>query len=133
MFCRNCGNMMNDQAVVCVACGVPTGKGNNYCPVCGDATNSLAQVCVKCGVNLNNIGTEQKSKLAAGLFGIFLGGFGVHRFYLGYVGIGLAQLLISVLSCFFLSPFIWIWGLIEGILILSGSMNRDAKGNLLRD
>ncbi len=133
MFCRNCGNMMNDQAVVCVACGVPTGKGNNYCPVCGDATNSLAQVCVKCGVNLNNVGTEQKSKLAAGLFGIFLGGFGVHRFYLGYVGIGLAQLLISVLSCFFLSPFIWIWGLIEGILILSGSMNRDAKGNLLRD
>ena len=133
MFCRNCGNMMNDQAVVCVACGVPTGKGNNYCPVCGDATNSLSQVCVKCGVNLNNIGTEQKSKLAAGLFGIFLGGFGVHRFYLGYVGIGLAQLLISVLSCFFLSPFIWIWGLIEGILILSGSMNRDAKGNLLRD
>ena len=133
MFCRNCGNMMNDQAVVCVACGVPTGKGNNYCPVCGDATNSLAQVCVRCGVNLNNIGTEQKSKLAAGLFGIFLGGFGVHRFYLGYVGIGLAQLLISVLSCFFLSPFIWIWGLIEGILILSGSMNRDAKGNLLRD
>ena len=133
MFCRNCGNMMNDQAVVCVACGVPTGKGNNYCPVCGDATNSLAQVCVRCGVNLNNVGTEQKSKLAAGLFGIFLGGFGVHRFYLGYVGIGLAQLLISVLSCFFLSPFIWIWGLIEGILILSGSMNRDAKGNLLRD
>lgn len=133
MFCRNCGNMMNDQAVVCVACGVPAGKGNNYCPVCGDATNSLSQVCLKCGVNLNNYGTEQKSKLAAGLFGIFLGAFGVHRFYLGYVGIGLAQLLISVLSCFFLSPFIWIWGLIEGILILSGSMNRDAKGNLLRD
>ncbi len=133
MFCRNCGNMMNDQAVVCVACGVPSGKGNNYCPVCGDATNSLSQVCLKCGVNLNNYGTEQKSKLAAGLFGIFLGGFGVHRFYLGYVGIGLAQLLISVLSCFILSPFIWIWGLIEGILILSGSMNRDAKGNLLRD
>ncbi len=133
MYCRNCGNMMNDQAVVCVACGVPAGKGNNYCPVCGDSTNSLSQVCLKCGVNLNNYGTEQKSKLAAGLFGIFLGGFGVHRFYLGYVGIGLAQLLISVLSCFFLSPFIWIWGLIEGILILSGSMNRDAKGNLLRD
>jgi RNA polymerase subunit RPABC4/transcription elongation factor Spt4 len=132
MYCRNCGNVMNDQAAICVACGVPVGRGNNYCPSCGDLTNSMAQVCMKCGVNLHAYG-EQKSKLAAGLFGIFLGMFGVHRFYLGFIGLGLAQLLLTVLSCFFFSPFIWIWGLIEGILILSGSINKDAKGVSLKD
>ncbi|QNU65647.1 NINE protein [Ruminiclostridium herbifermentans] len=132
MYCRNCGSIMNDQAAICVTCGVPVGKGNNYCPMCGEATESMALVCMKCGVNLNSYG-EQKSKLAAGLFGIFLGMFGVHRFYLGNIGIGVAQLLITVLTCFLLSWVSAIWGLIEGILILSGSINRDAKGVPLRD
>lgn len=132
MYCRNCGNMMHDQAAICVTCGVPVGKGNNYCPICGETTDSMAQVCTKCGGNLYAYG-EQKSKLAAGLFGIFLGVFGVHRFYLGYIGIGVAQLLITVLSCGVLSFVTFIWGLIEGILILSGNINKDAKGVALRD
>ena len=132
MYCRNCGNVMNDQAAICVACGVPVGKGNNYCQMCGDITNSLAQVCMKCGVNLHVLG-QQKSKLAAALFGIFLGMFGVHRFYLGYIGIGLAQCLLTVLSCFILAPFVYIWGLVEGILVLAGSINKDAKGFSLKD
>ena len=132
MYCRNCGSLMNDQAAICITCGVPVGKGNNYCPMCGETTDSMSQICMKCGVNLNANG-EQKSKLAAGLFGIFLGVFGVHRFYLGHIGIGVAQLLITVLSCGFLSGVSFIWGLIEGILILSGSINKDAKGVPLRE
>ena len=35
MYCRNCGNEMHDEAVVCVKCGVPAGKGTSYCPHCG--------------------------------------------------------------------------------------------------
>lgn len=132
MYCRNCGSAMNDQAAICVTCGVPVGKGNNYCPVCGETTDSMSTICIKCGVNLNSH-SQQKSKLAAGLFGIFLGMFGVHRFYLGNIGIGVAQLLITVLSCFILSWVSFIWGLIEGILILSGSINTDAKGIPLRE
>lgn len=132
MYCRNCGSLMNDQAAICITCGVPVGKGNNYCPMCGETTDSMSQICMKCGVNFNAYG-EQKSKLAAGLFGIFLGVFGVHRFYLGHIGIGVAQLLITVLSCFILSWISAIWGLIEGILILSGSINKDAKGVPLRE
>ena len=71
--------------------------------------------------------------MAAGLFGIFLGALGVHNFYLGYTGKAVAQLLITVLSCFVLSGVSAIWGLIEGIMILTGSINTDAEGNLLVD
>lgn len=77
--------------------------------------------------------TGKKSKLAAGLLGIFLGCLGVHNFYLGYDGKGIAQLLITVLSCGILTPVSFIWGLIEGIMILTGEMNKDANGNILID
>ncbi|MCG8408069.1 MAG: TM2 domain-containing protein [Phycisphaerales bacterium] len=69
-----------------------------------------------------------KSKLVAGLLGIFLGGFGVHRFYLGHIGIGIIQILVTLVSCGWGS----IWGLVEGIICLCGGM-RDADGLELRD
>jgi TM2 domain-containing membrane protein YozV len=76
---------------------------------------------------------ERKSKLAGGLLGIFLGWLGVHNFYLGYYGRGVAQLLLSLCCCFVLSPLVSIWGLIEGILILTGSISTDGNGVPLRD
>ncbi|RAL69337.1 hypothetical protein C1G87_0261 [Dehalococcoides mccartyi] len=63
------------------------------------------------------------------MLGIFLGSIGVHRFYLGYVGIGIAQIIVSFVTLGIGS----IWGFIEGILILTGSFKNDAKGIPLRD
>ncbi|MDR1834154.1 MAG: TM2 domain-containing protein [Propionibacteriaceae bacterium] len=74
-------------------------------------------------------GYEQKSKLAAGLLGIFLGGLGIGRFYLGYTGLGVAQLLVSIFT-FGIGA---IWGFIDGILILTGSPNTDGNGVPLKD
>ena len=76
---------------------------------------------------------EQKSKIAAGILGILLGGFGVHNFYLGYTGKAVAQLLLTLLSAGFLATVSGIWGLIEGIMILTGSINTDANGIPLKD
>jgi TM2 domain-containing membrane protein YozV len=73
-------------------------------------------------------GGAPKSKLVAGLLGIFLGSLGVHRFYLGYIGIGIAQIVVSILTA---GCGGWLWGLIEGILILTGTINKDAQGNPL--
>ena len=73
----------------------------------------------------------QKSKVAAGILGILLGALGVHNFYLGYTGKGVAQLLISVLSFGLLSPVSAIWGLVEGIICLTSDTKTDASGNLL--
>ena len=47
MICRNCGNQMDPQAVVCVKCGVPAGQGQNFCPNCGAATTPGAAVCTQ--------------------------------------------------------------------------------------
>jgi TM2 domain-containing membrane protein YozV len=74
--------------------------------------------------------TEPKSKIAAGLLGIFLGGFGIHRFYLGYTAIGIAQLIVNIVTCGIVGS---LWGFVEGLLILTGAINKDADGVLLRD
>ncbi|MBD8045162.1 NINE protein [Arthrobacter sp. Sa2BUA2] len=72
-----------------------------------------------------------KSRLAAGLLGIFLGGFGIHRFYLGYTSIGVVQIVVTV--------FTWglgaVWGFVEGIMILAGAQTfrTDARGVPLRE
>lgn len=76
---------------------------------------------------------QRKSKVAAGVLGILLGFLGAHNFYLGYTGKAVGQLLITVLSCFLLSWAVWIWGLVEGILILTGSMAVDERGIPLKD
>jgi TM2 domain-containing membrane protein YozV len=73
-----------------------------------------------------------KSRVAAGVLGILLGSLGIHRFYLGYTGIGMLMLLITVCTCGYGSIITGIWGLIEGILCLTGSM-MDAQGRPLSD
>lgn len=76
-----------------------------------------------------------KSRVVAGLLGIFLGALGIHRFYTGHTGIGMIMLLITVLSLGILAAVTSLWGLIEGILYLvskTGSYSRDASGRPLR-
>ena len=71
MYCRHCGKELNENADYCTSCGVSTNKGNAYCSECGAETSEVADVCVKCGAKLKKVGTEPKSKIVAGLLGIF--------------------------------------------------------------
>lgn len=137
MYCRNCGKELNENADYCTHCGVATTKGNSYCGVCGSETNENADICVSCGTNLKKQQKEAKSKVVAGLLGIFLGAFGIHRFYLGYTTIAVIQLVLSIVlgifTCGVLTAAVSIWGLIEGILILCGSViTTDANGQPLQ-
>ncbi len=135
MYCKNCANEMDPNAVVCVKCGVPKGQGNKYCSNCGREINEMSAFCTSCGARVYNqpAGYPQKSKIAAGLLGIFLGGLGIHNFYLDFKGKAIAQLLITVLSCGTLGVVSSVWGLIEGIMILTDSINTDANGVPLKD
>ena len=125
MFCKQCGKPIDDGQELCEDCKMAA--GNNQAQSTQQTTNSQSY-------NANpNVQTSRKSKIAAGLLGIFLGSFGVHNFYLGYTGKAVAQLLITLLTCGFGAFVSSIWGLIEGILILTGSINTDANGNPLSD
>lgn len=125
MFCKYCGKNVPDDTEVCEFCG-------GY--VSGSEEQSLDEPQK---IEYNTSYTEpsspdgeQRSKLAAGLLGIFLGWLGIHNFYLGYNGKAIAQVVLTVLCCGWASG---IWGLIEGILILVGNINTDAKGVPLKD
>lgn len=84
-------------------------------------------------------GYVPREKIVAGLLAIFLGGLGVHNFYLGYTGKAIAQLLLTIVGWIIVvGPIVAVvWSLIEGILILSSNWgspwHRDAKGVELRD
>ena len=115
-----------------------------YCSNCGNELPENAYVCVKCGVKVSDtpsVNEGAKSKIAAGLFGIFLGAFGVHNFYLGYTGKAVTQLVLSIvgllLSCVAIGiPIVMgvgIWALVEAVMILVGKIDKDGKGNPLAD
>ncbi len=130
MFCKNCANQLDDAAVVCVRCGAPRGQGVAFCQNCAAPTSPGAAVCTNCGAPLlQPIQGEQKSKITAGLLGIFIGSFGVHNFYLGFTNRAVLQIVLTVVTC----GAAGLWGFIEGIMILTGSINKDANGVLLKD
>lgn len=80
-----------------------------------------------------------KSKMVGGLLGIFLGGLGIHNFYLGHTVKGVIQLLLWLFGWIILvgSLIPTIWGFIEGVGILCSSegsnWHKDANGKELRD
>lgn len=98
--------------------------------------DDMAQFCSNCQTPLSSVGsgyqpmqsvnpgaiTDWKSmgadkKIVAGICGILLGSFGVHKFVLGYTTEGIIQIVISVLTC----GVGGIVGIIEGIIYLTKS------------
>ena len=81
---------------------------------------------------------SNKTKVAAALLCFFLGGFGIHRFYLGYAPLGIAQLVLFIIGWLtlifgvglFLLIGVSIWVFVDFILILIGKI-KDSKGNEL--
>ena len=163
MYCQNCGKEISEKVLFCPHCGMQREPVVVYCTRCGAPIPEGRNVCEACGMPVKPVqetphqpdyvqpeyqqpeynppyqqpyapaGYEQKSRIAAGILGILLGSLGIHNFYLGYTGKGIAQLLISVCSCFSLSIVSGIWGLIEGIMLLTQQGQVDAKGVPLKD
>ena len=74
---------------------------------------------------------SDKSKVVAGLLqllGLF-GIVGIGRIYLGQTGLGVAQLIVGIVTCFIGAV---IWGIVDAVLILTDKV-RDPEGRPLRD
>lgn len=67
---------------------------------------------------------KNRYRKVAGLLGIFLGGFGIHSFYLGDRAMGIAHIVVTI-GTFGVG---YIWGIVEGILILCGRVKTDGDG-----
>lgn len=135
MYCKNCGKVLEDETKdLCPDCEaqqnteVVEEKVEVVKEVNNNTNNSSEQNQNVNNQNINNNNVQRKSKVAAGVLGILLGSLGIHNFYLGYTGKGVAQLLITLLTCGLGACATSIWGLVEGILILTGSINVDGNG-----
>ncbi len=69
-------------------------------------------------------GYVQKEKMIAGLLGVLAGSVGAHNFYLGNTQKAIIQIVVTIVTC----GLGGLWGLIEGIMIFTGSINTDANG-----
>ena len=121
MYCKNCGEQLNDNQAICLKCGVAVGNGNAYCPNCGQPTAPEAEFCTSCGVSLkkgkaNGKGIPENEKVKYALIAFFLGGLGIHNFMLKETKKGVTRLVASL--CFGLG---WILALIDFIKILTDS------------
>ena len=147
MYCRNCGKDVVATAEFCPNCGAKPSNGKSFCPACGTQTAALAEVCVKCGTRLSAApapmvapvaGESTKSRLAAFLLALFLGEFGAHRFYTGKIGTAVVMLVLAIIGYatfivvvgwFFLAA-VWIWKLVDWIMIIAGNF-KDKQGMLI--
>ncbi|HHT30494.1 MAG TPA: TM2 domain-containing protein [Candidatus Cloacimonetes bacterium] len=130
MYCRNCGSQVDDNAVVCISCGVPPLKGSKHCQNCGKDVNEMSEVCVSCGVKLitqkatdNLSGKSEKDWTTTLILCIFLGAVGVHRFYTGHTVWGIVYILTF-------GGFFGIGPVIDLIMIISGNF-KDSDGRLV--
>lgn len=119
MYCKNCGAQIDNQAVVCVHCGVAT---DNYQKPSQPQQPTIN--IVNTNTNMNRGYTySQKSKWVAFFLCLFLGFLGAHRFYVGKGGTGILWLLTG--GMFSIGWFI------DTIVILCGGF-RDKAGMPLK-
>ena len=88
VFCGNCGDKMSGEAAACPKCGHPN-RAASY-----------------------PTGGAPKSRIVAGVLALLVGGLGIHKFYLGNIGLGIVYLI------FFWTFIPAVIAFIEGIIYL---------------
>ena len=92
-----------------------------------------AAYCQKCGARQSIAGessdVSEKRILPAFLFAFFLGPLGIHRFYVGKTGTGIAMVILSITVVGLAVS--GIWALIDWIMIVSGHFT-DNTGKTLK-
>jgi TM2 domain-containing membrane protein YozV len=126
VFCTKCGTQNTDGAPSCAQCGAtlpligsrPTEKQTDYAPPYESSYQPIqppaAMYAQPAGQDWQKAGADKK--IIVGICAILLGGFGVHKFILGYTNEGIIQLVLGL--CFGIGGII---GIVEGIIYLTKS------------
>lgn len=110
VFCTKCGAQNEDYAQVCAQCQAPLPQIGGYQPIQPPSPMYPGQM-----QDWKQMGADKK--LTAGILAILVGGFGIHKFILGYTTEGVIQIVLTFITCGIGS----IIGIIEGIIYLTKS------------
>jgi TM2 domain-containing membrane protein YozV len=119
VFCTKCGAQNDDYSQICVQCQAPLPTLGGYQPI-----QPPAPMYGSGQQDLQRLGADKK--IIVGICAILLGGFGVHKFILGYTNEGIIQLVLGL--CFGIGGII---GIIEGIIYLTKSDEEFARTYLI--
>ena len=94
-----------------------------YCRECGAKHSDKAVSCPKCGYSA----CAEKSVLVYALLALFLGCWGVHKFYAGHNGAGVAMLLMGTIGWLLIIPgiVVCIWAFVDFIIGLINMNNPE--------
>ena len=93
--------------------GGPLGLSQAAAPA--RAQIAAPQPCI--GASPARIWASHKSRTTYIVLGIFLGAFGIHNFYAGYVGRAVGQLCLTVLTVGYLGLVSWVWAIVEVCIV----------------
>ena len=112
MKCEYCDNEVPPGSTRCPSCGA-TVKVEAAQPAAPAAAAAPSVIVVPAAAMGAQPLHPPKSRTAYVILGIFLGGLGIHNFYAGFTGRAIVQLLLSILSCGYLSLVSWLWAIVE--------------------
>lgn len=128
MKCPYC-NWEFSGGSVCPRCGKEIHIPHSFCPQCGRPGDGY--YCSFCGTKLKTPWEEpdrsDKNKWAAFFLCLFLGGLGIHRFYVGKVGTGILWLCL-----FALSRGLWTVAVLVDLIFIVMGKFRDKNGRCLK-
>jgi len=129
IFCPSCSAAIRKEAEICPKCGMRKGmlsasSENKFCTSCAASIIKEAEICPKCGVRQQGPtgGGSKVNYITLLILSVFLGWFGVDRFYVGKIPSGLLKL--------FTGGGCGIWWIIDIVYIASGKFT-DSKGNVV--
>lgn len=118
-YCKHCGAQIDSKCVVCPECGRQVKKIKSE-----NSGNVVINNNVNSRYSGRGFGVSNKSKMVTLVLCIFIGYFGIHRFYAGKIGTGIIWMLTG--GCFCIG---WIYDIIK---IATGTFT-DGSGMPIRD
>ena len=110
---------VDKDATVVAKTPIEKPKNAKFCAECGAQINAKAEICPKCGVRQAPAASAKphKDRITAALLALFLGGLGIHKFYLA--GGSTKWGIIYLVFCWTFIPAIL--ALIEAVLLFTMS------------